>query len=69
MLPTALEIPLSANYCCSSCGTRATNESFIAASFPTFNDGVEQNTDPHYEFNEIHKCTKCSTIYKTNNCT
>jgi len=48
---------------CPCCGAYPSNDTFLSITEPIFNDGTENNTDPHYSFSETHKCNVCDTVY------
>lgn len=50
-------------YTCPFCGKVSSEESFIIKSETEF----KNYPDPHYEWDEIHKCSDCKTLYLIHN--
>ena len=51
------------NYSCPNCGAMATEETFISQTLAEF----KEEPDPHYCWQEIHKCQKCNIVYALHN--
>lgn len=50
-------------YSCPNCGAICSQSTFISKTESEF----KEEPDPHYDWNEIHKCKKCETTYLLHN--
>lgn len=50
-------------YSCPNCGSICSDKTFITKTETIF----EQYPNPHYAWDEIHKCNKCETMYLLHN--
>ena len=50
-------------YSCPNCGAICSDKTLVSMTEVIFNE----LPDPHYDWDEIHKCQKCETYYLLNN--
>lgn len=63
-MPVETPIPSKTGYSCPNCEAIADSpQTLVSQTKPEFN----YEPDPHYAWEEIHKCQKCGTLYTFKN--
>lgn len=52
-------------FSCPVCGRIASDKEIVRKTKPEFH--ADGNEDPHYEWKEYYKCSKCESFYYINN--